>query len=188
MKVDKYIKDISDRLDTISSNGNGNGHGAGNNGPEDYDYDEYLLDTGREPLRFAYYRHVRVQQCTDEYRKKSFECAHDSFTQDELDFYLKAKLRTPPEERYQDQKQNWFFHDTSYSKRGLEAYDGKGCNGFTGCVPECTFYANTGVIEDEKVIDEHNRIVESLRQENAIIDIDINTEDFFEFARNFYNR
>ena len=106
MKTDKYIKDISDRLNTISSR---NANAYSSNGFEDYD-DEYYLDMGSEPLRLAYYRHVRVEQCDDEYRKKTFECVRDSTTQDELDYYLKRNLRVPPEQRYQDKKEDWFFH------------------------------------------------------------------------------
>jgi hypothetical protein len=68
------------------------------------------------------------------------------------------------------------------------AYDGQGCNGFTGCVPECRYYLPYGRIKDEEVIAEHKEAEEYYRSQNAIIDIDINTEDFFEFARNFYNR
>jgi hypothetical protein len=43
------------------------------------------------------------------------------------------------------------------------------------------------VITDEEVIETYKKLGESLRQENAIIEIDINTEDFFEFAKNLRN-
>ncbi|HEY7083077.1 MAG TPA: hypothetical protein VH500_25570 [Nitrososphaeraceae archaeon] len=43
--------------------------------------------------------------------------------------------------------------------RGLERYDGKGCNGFTGCIPECRYYPDKGRIEDE----------EGYRKRNALI-------------------
>ena len=39
-----------------------------------------------------------------------------------------------------------------------------------GCVEECRFYADQGRIEDEEVIAKHNEFVESLRQENAIVE------------------
>jgi hypothetical protein len=104
LKTDKHIRDISDRLNRISCNDNGRDDIIDF---EDYD-DEYHLEVGSEPLRFAYYRRVRVEQCNDEYRKKTFECVYDSITQDELDYYLKRKLRVPPEQRYQDKKKNWF--------------------------------------------------------------------------------
>ena len=54
--------------------------------------------------------------------------------------------------------------------RGLNAYDGQGCNQFTGCVQECRFYADQGRMEDEEVIAKHNKWVEYLRQENAIVE------------------
>jgi hypothetical protein len=181
----QYIKDISDRLNTISSH---KANAYSSNGFEDYD-DEYYLDMGSEPLRFAYYRHIRVEQCDDEYRKKTFECVHDSITQDQLHYYLKRKLRVTPEQRYQDKKEDWFFHESSWYSRGLDAtgYDGQGCNQFTGCVPECMFYLPYGRIEDDKVIQEHKEVEEHYRKRNAIINIDINTKDFIEFVKRFYN-
>jgi hypothetical protein len=185
LKTDKHIRDISDRLDRISCNDNGKGHDDIDF--EDYD-DEYYLEVGSEPLRFAYYRHVRVEQCSD-YRKKTFECVHDSITQDELDYYLKRKLRVTPEQRYQDKKKDWFFHESSWCSRGLDSsgYDGQGCNQFTGCIPECRFYLPYGRIEDDEVIQEHKEVEEHYRKRNAIINIDINTKDFSEFAKRFYN-
>jgi hypothetical protein len=48
-------------------------------------------------------------------------------------------------ERYQDFKhENWFFHRSSWSWRGVNGYDGKGCNQYTGCIPECKFYPSEG--------------------------------------------
>jgi hypothetical protein len=38
------------------------------------------------------------------------------------------------------------------------------------CIPECRFYPKYGRIEDEKVIEEHNKVGESYRQKNAIIE------------------
>jgi hypothetical protein len=79
-------------------------------------------------------------------------------------------------------------HDSSYCSRGLEAYDGKGCNGFTGCIEECRFYMPFGRIEDDEVIAEHKEWEEEYRQCNKIINIDIDKKDFLEFAKGFYNR
>jgi hypothetical protein len=58
-------------------------------------------------------------------------------TQDELDFILKRNLRMPPEERYQREKAHWYWHESSWYWRGLDAtrYDGQECNQFTGCIP-----------------------------------------------------
>ena len=44
-----------------------------------------------------------------------------------------------------------------------------GCDG-GGCVPECRFYPEHGRIEDEEVIEEHNKFVEKRRNENRIVE------------------
>ena len=121
MKIDRFIKDISDRLDGISPISYPENDNDDYSRLQKYD-DEYYLDTNSEPPRFAYYRHVRVEQCTDEYRKKSLECVHDSITQDELDYYLKAKLRVPPEQRYQDKNTTGFFRLLSSSRVRFAEY------------------------------------------------------------------
>jgi hypothetical protein len=38
------------------------------------------------------------------------------------------------------------------------------------CVPECRYYPKYGRIEDEEVIADHNKWVESYRQRNAIVE------------------
>lgn len=38
------------------------------------------------------------------------------------------------------------------------------------CIPECQFYPECGRIEDELVIEEHNKLVESYRQNNSIVE------------------
>ena len=40
----------------------------------------------------------------------------------------------------------------------------------SGCTAKCRFYPETGRIEDEEVIEEYNKLVESLRQENKIVE------------------
>ena len=61
MKIDKHVKDLSKRLDSFSS-------GNGNNNEDDDSYglykhdDDYYLDIGAEPPRFAYYRHIRTEK------------------------------------------------------------------------------------------------------------------------------
>lgn len=53
-------------------------------------------------------------------------------------------------QKYEEYKEHWYLHKSSYYMRGLNRYDGKGCNGFTGCVPECKFYLEKAkLIEDE---------------------------------------
>ena len=44
---------------------------------------------------------------------------------------------------YQEYKEQWLFHKSSYYMRGLNAYDGQGCNS-AGCILECQFYAAEG--------------------------------------------
>ena len=78
------------------------------------------------------------------------------------------------DEKFHDissQKQRWFFHELSWYWRGLDAtgYEGQGCNQFTDCIPECRFYPEFARINDE-VIEEHNKVVESYLQKNAIVE------------------
>jgi hypothetical protein len=148
------------------------------------DEDEYYLAIGSEPP-FAYYRHVRIEQCTDEWKKLTMEAAIDSITQDELDFFLKSKLRMTPEERYQARKGNCCWHESGWSHRRLDAYDGQGCNQFTGCIPECRFYPQYGRIEDEEVIKENRQAEEYYRKRNMIVNIDIaaNYNDYQEYLK-----
>ena len=67
------------------------------------------------------------------------------------------EFRTP-EERYQERKKHWYFHPSSYYMRDWEkGYDGKCCNTFTGCVPECRYYAKEGRITKEEIEAEFNK-------------------------------
>jgi hypothetical protein len=174
MKIDRYVRNIFKRLNHDYDN---------DNDAIIIRDDDYYLDRGSEPPRFAYYRHVRVEQCTDEWRKKTLECVWDTITQDELDYYLKAKLRASPEERYQNEKREWFFHELSYlhqtvddNGKAVDIIKEYGCGHWSNkreggrCSPECRFYPEYGRIEDEEVIADHNNIVESLRQQNAIVE------------------
>ena len=170
MKIDKHIKDFSKRLDNVSGNSN-NDEEDGDDSYGLYKHDDdYYLDIGSEPPRFAYYRHIRAEKWKALGHKPSEY--DNSITQDELDYALKRNLTIPPEERYQHEKQHWYWHNSSWYSRGLDAtgYDGQGCNQFTGCIPECRFYPEYGRIEDEEVIEEHNKVVESYLQKGAIVE------------------
>jgi hypothetical protein len=80
----------------------------------------------------------------------------DGITDYELKWELESALRVPPEVRYQKRKEHWNGHESSWTTRGINnGYDGYGCNQFTGCIPSCRFYAETGRIEDNEVIKEH---------------------------------
>ena len=106
---------------------------------------------------------MRVEQCTDEYRKKTFECVNETITRDELNYSLKRKLRVPPEQLYQHEKEHYYFHD-------LYIEGGKECNPvYDGCTPNCRFYPEFGMITDEEVIEDHNKLIESLRRDNRIV-------------------
>ena len=48
--------------------------------------------------------------------------------------------------------------------RGIQAYDGQGCNGFTGCISECRFYLPYGRIEEDQVIAEHRELEEDRKR------------------------
>lgn len=169
MKIDKHVRDISHRLDTISNrNGNGNGR-DNNNGDDDYgtvtEYDdEYYLDIGQDPPRFFYYRYIRAEQW-EALGHKCWGHEYDHrITQGELDFRLKKELRISPEQRYQHEKEYYYFHE-------LYVEGGRECNPiYEGCTPKCRFHTETGRIEDEEIIEEHNKHVESLRRENAIVE------------------
>ena len=102
MKADKYAKDLLKRLQSFS-NGNGS---------NEYD-DDYYIEIGSEPPRFADYRAARAK-ITDAFGNKTFEDVWDSITQDESDYYLKMNLRVHPEERYQHKNEAWYFHESSW--------------------------------------------------------------------------
>ncbi len=136
MKVDRYAKDLFKKLDNYDfTGGNGNEYN-----------DDYYLEIGSEPPRFADYRAARTK-ITDAFGNKTFEDVWDSITQDESDYYLKANLRISPEDRYQHKKEAWYFHKSSWCMPHDNDYDGQGCN--TGeCIPECRYYPKFGRIKD----------------------------------------
>ena len=110
----------------------------------------------RDPPRFYIYRQARAEKREASDKKSDY---NNSVTQDELDYSLKRKLRVTPEARYQREKRNQYWHESSYYNRGLEAYDGYGC--YNGeCIPSCRFYPEFGVIEDEEIIEDHSNLVE----------------------------
>jgi hypothetical protein len=53
-------------------------------------------------------------------------------------------------QRYDEYKEHWYFHKSSWYMRGLNVYDGQGCNGFTGCIPECKFYPKEGKLSEDE--------------------------------------
>lgn len=167
MKVDRNVKDLFKKLESLSGS---DGYNDGNNGiVKD---DDYYIERGTEPPRFAAYREARAKKCNVS-GHKTYEDVYDSITQDELDYCLKVKLRISPEKRYHDRKEPWYFHQSSWYMRKANGYDGEGCTEY-GCIPDCRYYSATGRIEDEEVIRENKEIEELYRKRNAIINIDMN--------------
>jgi hypothetical protein len=72
----------------------------------------------------------------------------------ELQEGISQEGRRDPEavakQRYQEYKEHWYFHKSSWYMRRLNAYDGQGCNQFTGCMPECKFYAVDGKLSENE--------------------------------------
>jgi hypothetical protein len=56
-------------------------------------------------------------------------------------------------QKYEEYREHWYFHKSSWYMRGLNAYDGQGCNSFTGCIPECKFYAVKGKMSENEGFD-----------------------------------
>jgi hypothetical protein len=104
LKIDKHLKDLSRKLDTFSGSRNNDEDNSDSYGLYKHD-DDYYLDIGLEPPRFAYYRHMRAEKWKASEHKAS-EYDHN-ITQDEMDYALKRNLRVPSEERYQHEKQHW---------------------------------------------------------------------------------
>jgi hypothetical protein len=73
-------------------------------------------------------------------------------TQEEWDYYKRKNIEVPPEQRYRHKKKTWYFHTSSWYMRKPDGYDGKGCNQFTGCIPECRYYPKDGRIDDKEVL------------------------------------
>jgi hypothetical protein len=69
--------------------------------------------------------------------------------------YSQNSSKRSPEAKYQDYKQQWYFHPSSWYRRknGEGSYDGKGCNQFTGCISECKFYCEKGRLEENEGFD-----------------------------------
>jgi hypothetical protein len=163
-REDKSVDDMHDRIDKVESTGT-DPNADNKYGLDKYD-DQYYLDIRSEPPRFAYYRHVRAEKWEAAAHGPS---EYDStFTQDELDYALKREIRKTPEVRYQEEKANFLFHDLSCYMRDLGEED-YGCTG-AGCIPECKYYPEYGRIEDDEVIEQHNKLVEELRQQNKIVE------------------
>jgi hypothetical protein len=188
LKIDRHLKDLTNRLNVVVSSTKGNNDDDDSSRPIIKD-DEYYLSIGSEPPRFLYYGHVRAKEW-EALGHKAWDGSNDEdhdqrITQDELDFRLKRDLREPPEERYQREKKNWLFHDCSSYMRDLSSFDESCCSSLR-CVPECRYYPKYGRIEDAEVIEEHNKTVKELTEENAIVEPpDMNSEEAHDFLERY---
>ena len=96
MKIDKYVKDLSEKLDDFS-NGNNNGYGSiddydNNYGLTDGD-DDYYLERGEDPPWFRYHDiFLRERKEKELGRGLDVDEFHNTITQDQLDFILKSEL------------------------------------------------------------------------------------------------
>ena len=105
----------------------------------------------------------------DAFGNKTCEDVWDCITQDELEYYLKMRLRIPPEQRYQRVKSADYFYESDWYMRGVRVDMMERAEEWR-IVPECRYYPHIGRIEDEEVIESHNEYVERLRQKNAIVE------------------
>lgn len=77
---------------------------------------------------------------------KADEYAWLNPSQEEIDYY---RSKSTPEERYQELKEMYYFHDSSaYMRFGDNRPDIDGCTS-DACTPQCNFYPETGRIEDD---------------------------------------
>ena len=86
------------------------------------------------------------------------QCIDDFITQDELNFILKQQLAMTPEARYQHRRNKLIWHDCGVGYAGVD------------CNPSCKFYLQEGRIEDQEIIDEHNRDVERMKHQGRIVE------------------
>jgi hypothetical protein len=154
LKADRYAKDIFKTLEDLSNNSSRISISIKNSNVQDEDYgtDEYYIRIGDRPPRFRLYQHARWEKLN--------ECqgVDDFITLDELNFILKQQLAMTPEARYQHRRNKGLWHDCGIESAGVD------------CNPSCKFYPPVGRIEDQEIIEEHNRDVERMKQEGRIVE------------------
>lgn len=117
-EIDRFLNNLNNKVDRLwpyPEPGNGNGHGH-----RDGNYDDDAIDELTRQLSLKYEG------------KELFLHAAEIVGPDRLASWW-----------YQQVKEQYIFHKSSYCKRGLNAYDGQGCYA-TGCIPECEFYPAEG--------------------------------------------
>ena len=153
LKIDKLARDIFRKLDSFNAR-----HEEVNDSHDNYE-DDYYLRINEVPPRFELYRQAKLEKL-GELDQLTYEGIDHTITLDELNFGLKRELAMTPEQRYLRKKVNFLYHlkDCHFGSVVSE------------CKPECRLYHETGRIDDSEVIDEHNRLVDKLNQENRIVD------------------
>ncbi len=99
--------------------------------------------------RFAELRLARAKK-TDAFGNKTYEDVWDNITEEEEEYYRRKGMEQDPSVRYHQLKAAWWSHSSSWCNRGIQGYDGKGCNAGI-CVPECRYFAPTGRVEFEEL-------------------------------------
>lgn len=152
MKADRYAKDVFKRLNDF---GITNGIRKNNKPDDDEDYgtDEYYIRIGERPPRFQLYQQARWEKLTGQ-----DDDVDNTITQDELNFILKQQLAMTPEARYQHRRNKLIWHDCGVGYAGVD------------CNPSCKFYLQEGRIENQEIIDEHNKDVKRMKQEGRIVE------------------
>lgn len=157
-----------DYLDNDSGNGNCNSNNGGNNNNIQYwkgkkiiplsewkkiaDHVEYASH-GRDRLQIdealqyfpdTYDDYLFVFDVPEAYLEKANQwyCDYRELHEHILisKYGLDTYRKMIEEADYQDMKKQIYFHDSSWYMRGTNGYDGKGCNDYTGCTPECKYF------------------------------------------------
>lgn len=156
--------------------------------------DGHYLERNEDPPRFELYNIARklIIENIDKDKRRvpgilkeedmdSYLPVYDPMTMDEFDYKLKKALKhTTPEQRYQERKEPYYFHDL-YRDNGEY-----GCNPTARpeiCVPECRYHGKTGRFEDEELVAEHKKHVEFFEKHNAIIEIKIQDDNTFRITQ-----
>jgi hypothetical protein len=133
LKLDKKsIDKLKDRLDAIEEE---------ETSREETDYEIQAT--------FTKLREARAKK-TDAFGNKTYEDVWYNITEEEEEYYRRKRHEADPAVRYQQDKEEWWFHPSSWYMRDVDGFDGKGCNNGV-CVPECRYFAPTGRLEFEEV-------------------------------------
>lgn len=103
-------------------------------------------------------RHERIQRLSKIMGYNEALARQDEELSDyELKCQFEGALHMTPELRYQRRKDNWLHHESCWFMRRfttippLTEYDGYGCTA-DGCIPSCRYYAPSGRIENDEII------------------------------------